>query len=163
VLPRRDDLPGDRGVLIVAAAAHRKKSYSFFLLQSEYGDVYKATLEHGGADGAATCLTVRYFDTIPPAASLAVLKTGFLFAASETGAHALYQFIGTGEDADDVESSSAALEVTDEGYRPVFFRPRPLRNLLLVDEAPSLMPLTGLVAANLLNEEVPQLYVASGR
>jgi hypothetical protein len=36
---------------------------------------------------------VKYFDTIPPCASMAVLKTGFLFAASEMGNHALYQFI----------------------------------------------------------------------
>ncbi len=33
MLPRRSDLPPDRGVLIVAAAAHKKKAYSFFLLQ----------------------------------------------------------------------------------------------------------------------------------
>lgn len=33
VLPRREDLGGDRGVLIVAAASHRKKGYAFFLLQ----------------------------------------------------------------------------------------------------------------------------------
>jgi splicing factor 3B subunit 3 len=33
VLPRREDLSGDRGVLIVAYASHKKKAYSFFLLQ----------------------------------------------------------------------------------------------------------------------------------
>ncbi|KIY91781.1 Splicing factor 3B subunit 3 [Monoraphidium neglectum] len=91
VLPRRDVLPADRGVLIVSYAAHKKKAYSFFLLQSEYGDIYKATLQHSG--DTVTNLTVKYFDTLPPTASLAVLKTGFLFAASEFGSHALYQFI----------------------------------------------------------------------
>jgi len=40
-----------------------------------------------------TSLTVKYFDTLPPATSLAVLKTGFLFVASEFGNHSLYQFI----------------------------------------------------------------------
>ena len=35
---------------------------------------------------------VKYFDTIPPAISICVLKTGFLFAASEFGNHSLYQF-----------------------------------------------------------------------
>jgi hypothetical protein len=40
-----------------------------------------------------TELVVQYFDTIPPCSSIAVLKTGFLFAASETGNHALYQFV----------------------------------------------------------------------
>lgn len=33
MLPRREDLSGDRGVLIVAYASHKKKAYSFFLLQ----------------------------------------------------------------------------------------------------------------------------------
>lgn len=44
VLPRRADLPGERGVLITSYAAHRRKAYFFFLLQSEYGDIYKVTL-----------------------------------------------------------------------------------------------------------------------
>jgi hypothetical protein len=50
---------------------------------------------------------------------------------------------GTGEDEDDVEASSASLVQSEEGYAPVFFSPRPLKNLVLVDEMPSLMPLTG--------------------
>eukprot|EP00878_Enallax_costatus_P014150 GHUV01014799.1.p1 GENE.GHUV01014799.1~~GHUV01014799.1.p1 ORF type:complete len:414 (+),score=113.38 GHUV01014799.1:216-1457(+) len=142
VLPRREDLSGDRGVLIVSYASHKKKAYSFFLLQSEYGDIYKATLVYEG--DTVTELKVKYFDTLPVCVSLAVLKTGFLFTASETGNHALYQFVGTGEDDDDVESSSATLVQTEEGYAPVFFTPRPLKNLVLVDEMPSLMPLIGM-------------------
>ena len=35
---------------------------------------------------------MKYFDTLPPCISICVLKTGFLFAASEFGNHALYQF-----------------------------------------------------------------------
>jgi hypothetical protein len=41
-------------------------------------------------------LKVKYFDTLPPCISLCVLKTGFLFAASEFGNHGLYQFIVSG-------------------------------------------------------------------
>lgn len=33
VIPRRSDLIGDRGVLIVCYATHKKKAYSFFLVQ----------------------------------------------------------------------------------------------------------------------------------
>ncbi|WIA12061.1 hypothetical protein OEZ85_012138 [Tetradesmus obliquus] len=161
VLPRREDLSGDRGVLIVAYASHKKKAYSFFLLQSEYGDIYKATLVYEGE--AVSELRVKYFDSLPPATSLAVLKTGFLFAASETGNHALYQFVGTGEDEGDVEASSARLEQSEEGYAPVFFAPRPLKNLVLVDEMPSLAPLTDMKVANLLDEEIPQIYALTGR
>lgn len=38
-----------------------------------------------------------------------------------------------GEDDDTVESSSAALMETEEGFQPVFFDPRPLTNLELLD------------------------------
>uniref|UniRef100_A0A7S3VLT8 DNA damage-binding protein 1 n=1 Tax=Dunaliella tertiolecta TaxID=3047 RepID=A0A7S3VLT8_DUNTE len=161
VIPRRNDLPGDRGVLIVSYASHKKKAYSFFLVQSEYGDIYKVTLE--AQQETVTAVKVKYFDTVPPCASIAVLKTGFLFAASEYGNHALYQFIGTGEDEEDVESSSATLVQTEEGFQPVFFDPRPLKNLLLVDELPSLMPILDMKVANLLGEEIPQIYALTGR
>jgi splicing factor 3B subunit 3 len=52
---------------------------------------------------------------------------------------------------------------SDEGYAPVFFTPRPLKNLVLVDEMPSLMPLTDMKVANLLDEEIPQIYALTGR
>lgn len=61
------------------------------VFQSEYGDIYKATLVYEGE--TVTELRVKYFDTLPVCVSLAVLKTGFLFTASETGNHALYQFV----------------------------------------------------------------------
>ena len=59
-------------------------------MQSEYGDIYRVTLKYSGS--SVTEVAVKYFDTIPPCASLCVLKSGFLFAASEAGDHALYQF-----------------------------------------------------------------------
>nr|GEX00823.1 hypothetical protein [Tanacetum cinerariifolium] len=42
----RADLPAKRGVLIVSATMHKHKSMFFFLLQTEYGDVFKVTLDH---------------------------------------------------------------------------------------------------------------------
>lgn len=46
-----------------------------------------------------------------------------------------------GDDDDAVEASSAELTETQEGFQPVFFDPRPLRNLRLVDEVESLSPI----------------------
>ena len=43
-----------------------------------------------------------------------------------------------------MESSSATLVQTEDGFQPVFFEPRPLKNLLLVDEMSSLMPITDM-------------------
>lgn len=48
------------------------------------------------------------------------------------------QSIGDGDDT--VESSSAELMQTAEGFAPVFFDPRLLTNLLLIDELDSLSP-----------------------
>jgi len=163
VIPRRSSLGGDRGVLLIASAAHRTKSAGFFFLaQSEYGDVYKVTLTH--SDERVTEVKIKYFDTIPPCVSLCVLKSGFLFAASEFGSHALYQFKSLGEDdGEAVESSSATLVETEEGYQPVFFDPRtPLRNLHLVDEMESLCPVIDAQCHELLGEETPQVYALCG-
>ena len=48
--------------------------------------------------GAEGDLQVSYFDTIPPASALVILKTGFLvaFGAASTD-HTIYQFIGLGD------------------------------------------------------------------
>ena len=59
-------------------------------LQSEYGDIYRVSLKF--TDTLVTEVVIKYFDTIPPCVSICVLRTGFLFAASEFGNHTFYQF-----------------------------------------------------------------------
>ncbi|KAK3409052.1 spliceosome-associated protein 130 A [Eucalyptus grandis] len=160
VIPRRADLPAERGVLIISAATHKQKSMFFFLLQTEYGDIFKATLEHDGEHVQE--LKIKYFDTIPVTSSMCVLKSGFLFAASEFGNHALYQFQAIGEEAD-VEASSATLMETEEGFQPVFFQPRGLKNLVRIDQVESLMPIMDMKVENLFEEETPQIFTLCGR
>ena len=141
LIPRRADLPGDRGVLITAGAAHRTKDGCFFLLQSEYGDVYKAVL---GCDAAGKVAELRlsYFDTVPVANCLAILRSGFLFSASEWGPHGFYQLTGIGDEAEGASSSAGMAQAAEGGgYAPVFFTPRRLKNLTLLDEPPSLAPI----------------------
>ncbi|XP_065872251.1 spliceosome-associated protein 130 A [Euphorbia lathyris] len=160
VIPRRADLPAERGVLIVSVATHRQRSIFFFLLQTEYGDIFKVTLDH--ENDKVKELKIKYFDTIPVTASMCVLKSGFLFAASEFGNHALYQFQAIGEEAD-VEASSATLMETDEGFQPVFFQPRGLKNLVRIDQVESLMSIMDMKVVNLFDEETPQIYTLCGR
>ncbi|KAM7270665.1 hypothetical protein ACFE04_029879 [Oxalis oulophora] len=160
VIPRRADLPAERGVLIVSAAMHKQKTLFFFLLQTEYGDIFKVTLEHNGVHVLE--LKIKYFDTIPVTASMCVMKSGLLFAASEFGNHALYQFTSIGEDPD-VESTSANLMETEEGFQPVFFQPRGLKNLRNIDHVDSLMPIMDMKVANLFDEETPQIFTLCGR
>jgi len=43
-----------------------------------------------------------------------------------------------------VESTSSGTIQTEEGYQPVFFDPRPLKNLLPIDEMESLSAITDM-------------------
>ena len=55
----------------------------FFLLQTEDGDLFKVTIDHENEN--VNALKIKYFDTVPVASSLCILKSGFLFVASEFG------------------------------------------------------------------------------
>jgi splicing factor 3B subunit 3 len=82
LIPRRAALSADATVLIASSTTMKqKKGQFFFLLQSEFGDVYKVTLEFGG--GAVSDIAVHYFDTIPLAAAICLLRNGVLYVASE--------------------------------------------------------------------------------
>lgn len=159
-IPRRQhDLDdAERSMLFVCSATHRTKHMFFFLLQTEQGDIFKVTLEM--EDDVVTELKIKYFDTVPVAASLCVLKTGFLYCASEFGNHALYQIAHLGDDDGEPEYSSAMQLEEGETF---FFAPRHLKNLVLVDELESLSPIMACQVADLAAEDTPQLYVACGR
>ncbi|CAG5101195.1 Similar to SF3B3: Splicing factor 3B subunit 3 (Homo sapiens) [Cotesia congregata] len=156
---RRNDLDDpERGMIFVCSATHKTKNMFFFLAQTEQGDIFKITLEVD--EDMVTEIKLKYFDTVPVATSMCVLKTGFLFVASEFGNHYLYQIAHLGDDDDEPEFSSAMpLEEGDT----FFFAPRPLRNLVLVDEMDSLSPIMTCQVADLANEDTPQLYIACGR
>jgi len=156
---RRNDLDDpERGMIFVCSAAHKTKSMFFFLAQTEQGDIFKITLELD--EDMVTEIRMKYFDTVPVAISMCVLKTGFLFVASEFSNHYLYQIAHLGDDDDEPEFSSAMpLEEGDT----FFFAPRVLRNLVLVDELESLSPIIACQVADLANEDTPQLYMLCGR
>ena len=83
-IPRRHNPAGEeRGLIIGAAVTHKMKGAFFFLLQSEEGDLYKVTIEH--EEQEVRSLKIKYFDTVPVASSLCILKSGFLFVAAEFG------------------------------------------------------------------------------
>ncbi|CAG9763976.1 unnamed protein product [Ceutorhynchus assimilis] len=156
---RRNDLDDpERGMIFVCSATHKTKSMFFFLAQTEQGDIFKITLETDG--GMVTEIKLKYFDTVAVAIAMSVLKTGFLFVASEFGNHYLYQIAHLGDDDDELEFSSAMpLEEGDT----FFFAPRALRNLVMVDEVESLSPILSAKVADLANEDTPQLYMLCGR
>ena len=81
--PQNDLDDPERGLIFVCSATHKTKSMFFFLAQTEQGDIFKITVETD--EDVVTEIKLKYFDTVPVAASMCVLKTGFLFIASEFG------------------------------------------------------------------------------
>ncbi|EIW73243.1 hypothetical protein TREMEDRAFT_37240 [Tremella mesenterica DSM 1558] len=155
-----------RGMIIVSAVMHKIRGAFFFLLQNEDGDLYKLWIDHQGEDVVA--VKIKYFDTVPVSNSLCILKSGYLFAASEFGDQNLYQFQNLAEDDDEQEWSST--DYPDNGNTTgalpyAFFNPRPLQNLLLVDTLSSLDPILDAQVVNLLGQssDTPQIYAACGR
>ena len=107
-LPRRTGMADSRGLLITAFATYRQKKDFFFLLQSEFGDLYKVNLVYepgdlaDSASGRVTDIRVKYLDSCPTAVALCLTRTGLLFSASEMGAHYFFQIQSLGDDDDAV-------------------------------------------------------------
>lgn len=172
----RVPIPRRRGILenperqrqIIAGVMHKMKGQFFLLLQTEDGDLFKTTIEmaeddNGQATGEVKALKIKYFDTVPIANSLHILKSGFLFVTAEGGNHMFYQFEKLGDDDEETEFSSDDYPADPiETYTPAYFHPRPLVNLALVQSIDSANPLTDAKVANLLDEDAPQIYSVCG-
>ncbi|SNX84139.1 probable splicing factor 3B subunit 3 [Melanopsichium pennsylvanicum] len=153
-----------RGTLIVASVLHKMKNAFFILVQTEDGDLFKITMEH--QDDEIRSLKIKYFDTLPVASGLAILRSGFLFVASEFGPQLLYSFQKLGDDDDLPEYISTDYDENGAGRRrpqlPTF-TPRPLDNLVQVDEIPSLEPILDAKPLNPLGTDSPQIFAVCGR
>ncbi len=158
----------ERKRFIVAGVMHKMRGAFFFLLQSEDGDMFKVTLEMaedeaGQATGEVKRLKIKYFDTVPIATTLCILKSGFLFVASETGNHHFYQFEKLGDDDDETEFDSDSFPADPtESYNPVYFHPRGAENVNLVESIDSMNPQMDCKVANLTEEDAPQIYSICG-
>ncbi|KAM7204044.1 Pre-mRNA-splicing factor rse1 [Naviculisporaceae sp. PSN 640] len=172
-IPRRRGATEDptRKRTIVTGVMHKLKGSAgafFFLLQTDDGDIFKVTIDmavnaKGDATGEVALLKIKYFETIPLASSLCILKSGFLFSASECGNHQLYQFEKLGDDDEEQEFTSNDFP-TDPStpYDPIYFYPRPMGNLLLVESIDSMNPQVDAKIDNLTGEDAPQIYSVCG-
>lgn len=169
-LPRRHNIPNDKGVLIVCGTLHKLKESFFYIIQSEYGDVYKVTLEQDPMNPkVVTNLIVQVFDALPLSNGLCITKQGMLFSASEFGNHLLCQFQGL-----DDENAVTANSVFDEelgddamsacSVAPIFRASSKLKNLLIIDEMSSLSPIIDLgVVEDFHHKNSKQFYALCGR
>ncbi|KAJ3416788.1 Splicing factor 3B subunit 3 [Chytridiales sp. JEL 0842] len=155
-----------RGIIIVSSVVHRLKRGFFILLQTEDGDIFKVMMDYevgnDGMIGGVTNLKIKYFDTIPVASGMSLLKTGLLFVASEFGNHYLYRVDSLGDDDEEQPEYESASTPEDEDVL-VPFNPRGLRNLTVIDEMDSLCPFIDSKVLNLTDEDTPQLFALCGR
>ena len=158
----------ERKRYIVAGVMHRMRGAFFFLLQTEDGDLFKLTFdmsedENGQWTGEVQRIKIKYFDTVPVASSLLILKSGFLYVASDSGNHNFYQFEKLGDDDAELEFQSDLFPADPSApYEPVFFHPRRAENLNLVDILNSLNPLLDCKVTNVVEDDAPQIYTISG-
>ncbi|KAJ1503346.1 Splicing factor 3B subunit 3 [Coelomomyces lativittatus] len=91
---------------------------------------------------------------------MVVLKSGYLFVAAEFGNHHLYSIddLGDGDEDQPEYTSADGLE-----GQFVYFRPRELKNLTLVDIIESTHPLMDAKVLNWNKEETPPMYTVCGR
>ncbi|KAI1178303.1 Pre-mRNA-splicing factor rse-1 [Nemania sp. FL0916] len=171
-IPRRRGVTEDpqRKRVIVSGTMHKLKGAAtfFFLLQTDDGDLFKVTLDmdqdsDGNLSAEVKRIRIKYFDTVPVANSLCILKSGFLFIASEFGNHHFYQFERLGDDDDEPSFTSDDFPVDKNLNRqPIYFLPRPLQNLTLIQSMDSMNPLLDSKVVNFTGGDTPQIYSVSG-
>eukprot|EP00730_Choanoeca_flexa_P003436 TRINITY_DN11412_c0_g1_i1.p1 TRINITY_DN11412_c0_g1~~TRINITY_DN11412_c0_g1_i1.p1 ORF type:complete len:1210 (+),score=373.66 TRINITY_DN11412_c0_g1_i1:24-3653(+) len=155
-IPRRlDALRESKPTIINAWCMHKRKREFFFLLQTEEGDLFRLRLLHD--EDVVRGMMLKYFDTVPVATSLVLLKVGILFVAAEAGDHHLYQILSLGDNEDEPQFLSS-----DED-EATYFRPRGLLNLALLDSLDSLSPILDAKLADIGHQDSPQLYSVCGR
>ncbi|KAF2749667.1 hypothetical protein M011DRAFT_273317 [Sporormia fimetaria CBS 119925] len=163
-IPRREGPAEDpnRKRMIVAGTLYTLKGGQFFyLLQSDDGDVFKVTFDTQG--GNVDRIKIKYFDTLPVAMSICILKAGFVFCACESGDRILYELESLGEETDDPEYDSTQFPVDPtKSFSAPFFKPRPLKNLVPVEVLPSMNPIMDMEVSNYAEEDAPQIYTVSG-
>ena len=156
VLPRREGLSSERSTLIVSHSllvkSSKSKSLFFFILQTEYGDLFKLSLKY--TQDVVESMELIYFDTVPVSTSISILKNGFLFVASEHGDHHLYRFQTTGDARDSLTSATEELS----------FAPRSsLKNLKVTEKVSNAAPVVQSKLIDLFGEDCPQVYSLCGK
>lgn len=163
-IPRREGATEDpnRRRIIVAGSLYRIRGGDFFyLLQSEDGDLFKVTFEH--TNGVVHKMFIKYFDTIPVATSICILKAGFVYCASESGDRLVYELESLGEDDGDLIFDSTQFPPPPSiNFDVPFFQPRPLKNLTQLEVFSSMNPIMDMDVSNITQEDAPQIYTVSG-
>ncbi|CAN3359715.1 pre-mRNA-splicing factor Rse1p [Diutina catenulata] len=104
------------GLEIVTHTLQPRKKGTFLLVQDTDGHVFNLSLAYDAEKERLEAMGIHYFDTVEPATSLHILRSGYLVVCAVGGDQRVYQLEGTGND-----------EPIEEP-----FRPKELENLSLV-------------------------------
>ena len=144
LFPRRYGLDTmHKGSIITAQTRHANKSGFFMLLQTEYGDIFKVTMNLPASTPArVSSVTLSYFDTIAPATSLCVTRNAYLFAASESANSYLFHIDSLDEDPQVTVISDKDALADGAASDVILFAPhKRLTHLSLVDTLDGSAPL----------------------
>lgn len=185
-IPRRKgetDIP-ERGILISCFATYKylegDKKRFFFYIQTELGDIFKTEFKFSTENESIVSeIRMIYFETLSVATSICLLpysrrrvEGGLLFVAAESGDHRLYQIeLVENQDYEVFSSKTYASYLIDkqligdtgddsDDTKFFQFKPRELKNLVLIDEIQSLAPILSASTFNHLDDY--QLIVACG-
>jgi splicing factor 3B subunit 3 len=174
-IPRREGATEDpsRKRIIVAGCPYlnRSRRNFWFLLQTEDGDVFKLSMEmevdgQGRQTNQPARLHLKYYETLPVARQLILIKKGYLYVAAENGNAMLYHVNDLAENLDfephnNFTSDDVSPDPADD-YTPTYFRPRGLAFLSVAQQIASLHPLIRTKVDNLTDEDAPQIYAVQG-
>ncbi|KAG0137750.1 CPSF A subunit region-domain-containing protein [Tuber indicum] len=124
-------------VPILRHVMHGMRGAFIFLLQTEDADLLKLTLDYDDESGVSR-IKVEYFDTVPIASSLFILKSGFLFVVSEGGNQELGAY-----DVIEFSSDSFSPDPLDRTVL-IYLHGRAPENISLVEAIDNMNPLHGL-------------------
>jgi len=167
-IPKRTGIPHakksqQRKNIIITGVMHKMKQAFFSLVQNEDGDIFKITFQFND-ERKLTGLKIKYFDTVPCATSLCILKSGYLYTSTEFGNQMVYKFekLGDADEETEFESDDYGEDAMDREHKALF-KPRPLENLSIADEILAMNPITGSKVVNLTGEDAPQIYTINGQ
>lgn len=133
-IPTRE---GQSNTCITSGTFHKLKNDFFVLLQSNYGDLYKLKILPNFVENNEPVMNIIYFDTIPQAESIHILRNGYMFSNSEIGNNYLYQFESLGEE----NNTDKILTSYQPGKRLLFEPFSKLQNLSIADQMVNLNPI----------------------
>ena len=151
--------------IIITSVVHQMKKGFFILLQNQFSDIFKITVDYEGWN--VKCLKIRYFDTIPICNSICVLKNGYLYADCQFNDQILYKFEKLGDADGEMEWNSLNYPneeiIRNKEANSFKFKVKKLENLKIVNKIKNFNP---IIRINLSNGDFltsfPEIYSICG-